>query len=137
LIIITLHVFMCIINIYYKPCQFRKTDYWAGVWLVSGKTNFAYNELICELEVQNDTSTIKMIHKNDDMLSINKTKIDILCQSYLPLIIRKVCTTLGILKIRQHEPRLNPLANTGAPEGWAVPAPHVASVVLFLLQVRW
>jgi hypothetical protein len=58
-----------------------------------------------------------MIHKNDDMLSINKTKIDILCQSYLPLIIRKVCTTLGILKIRQHEPRLNPLANTGAPEG--------------------
>ena len=32
---------------------------------------------------------------------------------------------------------LKPAMNAGNPIRWAVPAPHVASVVLFLLQTRW
>ena len=31
---------------------------------------------------------------------------------------------------------MTPTENSGAPEGLAVPAPHVATVMLFLLQIR-
>jgi hypothetical protein len=34
------------------------------------------------------------------------------------------------LKIEQHEPHWKPGVNPGAPEGWAVPTPLVAPVVL-------
>jgi len=34
------------------------------------------------------------------------------------------------LKIEQHEPHKKPFVNSGAPEGLAVPAPHMPSVAL-------
>ncbi len=36
------------------------------------------------------------------------------------------------LKIEQHESHLKPRGNAGAPEGLAVPVPHVTPVVLLL-----
>jgi len=41
------------------------------------------------------------------------------------------------LKIEQHEPHLKLGMISGAPEGYAVTAPHVIPVVLLLLQTRW
>ena len=41
------------------------------------------------------------------------------------------------IKIEQHEPYWKLEVNWGAPEGWAVSVPHVAPVVLLLLQTRW
>ena len=41
------------------------------------------------------------------------------------------------LKIEQHEHHLKSGVNSGAPEGYAVPPPHVAPVALLFLQTRW
>jgi len=38
------------------------------------------------------------------------------------------------LKTDQREPHTQPGVNSGAPDGWAVSVPHVAPVVLLLLQ---
>jgi hypothetical protein len=51
-----------------------------------------------------------------------------------------ICKTLHRkIKIEQHvmyKPQQKPGMNSGAPEGYAVPAPHVAPGVLLLLQTR-
>ena len=101
------------------------TDYLCHKWpRVSSSVSQMTTSMF--LRVTNDHEYVPLCHK--------WPRVCFFCRSYNPLL----CTPRRKLKIEQHESHWKPRVNPGAPERKAVPAPHVAPVVLlFLVRHKW